>query len=102
MRNFFSRVGRWIADVFRAVFFDHYGLNIFGFMTVCLGLFMAFMVLIGVGVYHVSSNSCDRVGDRLNREVVYDFWGEGCFVETDDGLFIPTDQFRVTNEENER
>ena len=76
----------------RRLFFDDYGLSIFGLITATVVVVTAIVVVLMVPVYFIESNVCTSKADAMNRDAYYGFW-EGCMVETDDGYF-PLDQIR--------
>lgn len=61
-----------------------------GVLIICLGLAGAAIA----GTAH----ACTVTGERMQREVSFDVFA-GCFIETDDGTFVPQSQWIQTNEE---
>lgn len=78
---------------------DSYGWKAWAFIASILFGVGVLCSVVGLIIYHLDSRGCARAGYALERDTWYDFWGAGCFVETDDGRLVPLDNYRVTDEE---
>lgn len=70
-------------------------------MVLFYGGAVVFVIMsIGVGVTALETRECETKAEALGRDSRYS-WNAGCFVESDDGSFVPIDNLRVTKAESD-
>lgn len=63
-------------------------------LIVCVVVCVFFTITGTISYFYGKNVYCPRVGENLNLPVKYDFWGEGCYVQLENGQWIDNDNYR--------
>ena len=69
--------------------------------TLCMiGMAVAIALSLFFSIFWIAETKCNNDADMLNRDTRYRFPG-GCYIQTDDGNYIPDDNFIINKPEGE-
>lgn len=84
-----------MSDEQRPPWRDKYGdLQLWAIFVVITGVLLVVGVGLTIGCWQLDRLSCKRTAHVMERDWTHTAWGGGCYVQGDDGKFIPPGQVR--------